>query len=202
MVLIDTAGLRKRTKVAGDRRLLRPAPLGAGGRARRRRDRGLRRLRGAHLRGPAGRRAGDEDRLRHGVCAQQVGLDIAREFDLDDAKARVTTSVRQRPPVITVSATRRRKTWQAPRYRDRAGRPARGADPHAEAQPVRRLTSSPATRRRPSAASACGSTTRPRSGPRRPGSRSRSTTGANHTRLGLLPREPDARGVRGSRGYR
>ena len=48
MILVDTAGLRRRTKVAGHRRLLRAAPLRAGRRPRRRGDSRLRRERGRH----------------------------------------------------------------------------------------------------------------------------------------------------------
>ena len=61
-------GRHRRAAAAGqgrrDRRLLRPAALRTGGRAGRRRDRRLRRLRGGHLRGPAGLGDGDESRLR------------------------------------------------------------------------------------------------------------------------------------------
>ena len=77
VVLVDTAGLRRRSKVAGTGRLLRPAALRARGRARRRRARRLRRRRGRHLRGPARRRAGDARRLRDPAGAQQVGRDRA-----------------------------------------------------------------------------------------------------------------------------
>ena len=55
------------------RRLLRPAALRAGGRARRRGAGRLRCLRGPHRRGPAGRRAGDAGRLRHPFGDEQVG---------------------------------------------------------------------------------------------------------------------------------
>ena len=78
VILVDTAGLRRRSKVAGTRRLLRPAALRTRGRARRRRDRRLRRRRGRHRRGPAGRRDGDEGRLRDPAGAQQVGRDRDR----------------------------------------------------------------------------------------------------------------------------
>ncbi len=57
----------------GHRRLLRPAALGAGGRAGRRGDRDVRRLRGRDLRGLPDRRDGDEAEVRHGDRAQQVG---------------------------------------------------------------------------------------------------------------------------------
>ena len=73
VVLVDTAGLRRRTKVAGHGRLLRAASLRARRRARRRGDRGLRRRRGRHERGPADRRAGDEAEVRDRDRAQQVG---------------------------------------------------------------------------------------------------------------------------------
>ena len=82
LVLVDTAGLRRRTQGRRDGRLLRPASLRAGGRAGRRRARRLRRLRGRHL----------EDlrvaelAMRSG-CATVVALnkwDVG-ETDLEDA---------------------------------------------------------------------------------------------------------------------
>ncbi len=57
----------------GHGRLLRPVALRTRRRPRRRRARGLRRLRGDHLRGPASRRDGDERRLRQPAGDEQVG---------------------------------------------------------------------------------------------------------------------------------
>ena len=89
------------------RRLLRAAALRARGRARRRRDRRLRRLRGRHRRGPAGRRAGDEGRLRDAARRSTSGT--SPRTDIDDARARVA---QQAAPAarrsITCSATRGR----------------------------------------------------------------------------------------------
>ena len=78
VVLVDTAGLRRRSKVGGIDRLLRPAPLRTRGRARRRRPRRLRRQRRDHRRGPAGRGAGDAGGVRDPDRPQQVGRDPHR----------------------------------------------------------------------------------------------------------------------------
>ena len=73
LVLVDTAGLRRRSEGGRHRRLLRAAALRAGGRARRRGARGLRRRRGRDEPGPERRRAGDEEGLRHDRGPEQVG---------------------------------------------------------------------------------------------------------------------------------
>ncbi len=59
VILIDTAGLRRQSKVSGLGRVLHDAALAARGRARRRRARRLRRARRHHEPGPADRRARD-----------------------------------------------------------------------------------------------------------------------------------------------
>ena len=92
------------------RRVLHDAALAAGGRARRRRARGLRRPGRHHRAGPADRRAGDEVRLRDRARAQQVGPDRRRG----------------RP----ARAGRRRR-------RRRARRRARAREPQAAAAPAR-----------------------------------------------------------------
>ena len=103
-----------------DRRLLRPAALRTGGRAGRRGDRRLRRRRGGHLGGPAGRRDGDEGRLRDPAACSTSGT--SSETDIDDARARVA-----------------RKSAPAPGGDHRSARPA-GAT---SARCCRRRSSSP-----------------------------------------------------------
>ena len=175
VLLIDTAGIRRRTKVAGTVDYY--AQLRSE-RAAERADVALRRLRrrgGRHRRGPAGRRAGDEDRLRDGGRAEQVGR-------------RATTGPRGReraareagPPAPAgdrLLGAHRPRGDEAARACDRARRPARRADPDPGAEPVRRRRRRASARPRRSAASGCASTTRRRSARARRGSRSRSTTG-------------------------
>ena len=148
MVLVDTAGLRRRTKVAGTVDLLRPAALRARGRARRRGAGRLRRRRGRHLRGPAGGRAGDDVRVRHARRPQQVGHRATT--DLEDATARLA---KRRPPAPAgdhlLGARPGAQLAKLLARRDRARRPARLADPDAGAEPVRRRRWSPRRRRPP-----------------------------------------------------
>ena len=73
VLLVDTAGLRRRSKVAGTVDYYAPAALRAGGRAGRRRDRRLRRRRRGDGGGPAHRRDGDAGGLRDPAGPQQVG---------------------------------------------------------------------------------------------------------------------------------
>ena len=73
VVLIDTAGLRRRSKVAGSVDYYAQLRSRASGRAGRGRPRRLRCLRGSHRRGPACRRPGDAGRLRHLAGDEQVG---------------------------------------------------------------------------------------------------------------------------------
>ena len=72
------------------RRLLRPAALRARGRAGRRGDRALRRLRGRHQRGLPDRRAGDEEEVRDGDRAEQVGRDRHRPRGRGGARGRTS----------------------------------------------------------------------------------------------------------------
>ncbi len=102
VVLIDTAGLRKRSKVAGTVDYY----------AQLRSERAAGRADTAIVVCDASEGLTSED-LRVAELAMKTGCatvfalnkwDIV-ELDLDDTKARIATRVRQRPPVITVSAT-------------------------------------------------------------------------------------------------
>jgi GTPase len=108
VVLIDTAGLRKRTKVAGTVDFY----------AQLRSERAAERADTAIVVCDASEGLTTED-LRVAELAMKTGcatvfalnkwdLDKPDTFALDDVKARVNTRVRQRPPVITVSALRGR----------------------------------------------------------------------------------------------
>ena len=174
VVLVDTAGLRRRSKVAGHHRLLRAAALRARRRARRRRARRLRRRRGRHLRGPARRRAGDARRLRDPAGDEQVGRDPHRHRRRPRPGS--SAKLRLRPAVVTCSATAWPQRRQPAAAHAGAGRPRRRADPDPGAEPLRRRR----RRQDPAAVAA-----RPPPAPllRRPGggeagcgSRSRSTT--------------------------
>ena len=162
----------------GHGRLLRAAALRDRGRARRRRDRRLRRLGGRHRRGPARRRAGDAHRAARPWSRSTSGISSTPTHRLlDDAKARLATRVRQRPPVIACSALSGRTC------RSCSSRAIELADRRAERIPTpelnRFVADVVATRPPPQrGASACASTTRPRSACGRRGSRSRSTTAA------------------------
>jgi GTPase len=105
VVLIDTAGLRKRSKVAGTVDYY----------AQLRSERAAERADVAIVVCDASEGLTSED-LRVAELAMKTGCatvfalnkwDIV-ELDLDDTKARIASRVRQRPPVITVSATRGR----------------------------------------------------------------------------------------------
>ena len=178
----------------GDRRLLRPAALRARRRARRCGDRRLRRLRGAHLRGPPGGRAGDAVGLRHRARAQQVG------HLQDRPRRRPRPGRAQAPPAAAAAhllgADRARGGGgAAPGDRARRARRPSGF-PTAGAQPLRRRIG-----RRAAAAAAAGpapaALLRGPGGPpaaalRDPGQRPQ----ADRPRLGLPPREPAPRGLR------
>ncbi len=73
LILVDTAGIRRAGQGGGVARVLHLAALAPRRRARRRRPGGLRRHRRRHHPGPADRRAGHAQRLRHRARAQQVG---------------------------------------------------------------------------------------------------------------------------------
>ncbi len=107
VVLIDTAGIRRRTKVAGTVDYY----------AQLRAERAASRADVAILLCDSSEGITSED-LRIGElamkngCATLVGLnkwDIV-EVDLDDAKARLAQHLRQRPPVVTVSALKGRNS--------------------------------------------------------------------------------------------
>ena len=195
-ILIDTAGIRRRSKIAGTIDYY----------AQLRAERAASRADVAVLVCDASEGVTSED-LRIGElamtsgCATLVALnkwDIV-EVDLDDAKARLEQRLRLRPPVITLSALRGPQPAEGPAQGARARRPPRRAGPDLGAQPAAVAERSSATRRRPSAAAACAPTTRLRSATRRRASRSRSTTGTlinrdwsyyleNQLRAALQPR--------------
>ena len=175
LVLVDTAGLRRRTKVAGTVAYY----------AQLRSERAAERADVALVVCDASEGVTSEDlrvaelAMRSG-CATLVALnkwDIG-ETDLEDATARLAKRLRQRPPVITCSALDGPQRAEAARALDRARRPARLADPHPGAEPLRRRPRRQPAAARASADGACASTTRPRWGAARRDSRSRSTTGA------------------------
>ena len=165
LTLIDTAGIRRRTKVAGTVDYY----------AQLRSERAAERADVAIVVCDAAEGITSED-LRVAELAMKTGCatlvalnkwDIG-EADLEDAKARLAKRIRQRPPVIACSATDRPRRAEAARARDRARRPPRRADPDPGAEPLRRRG-----RRHPPAAAAarasgCASTTRPRSARRPP----------------------------------
>ena len=105
MILVDTAGIRRRTKVAGSVDYY----------AQLRSERAASRADVALLVCDSAEGVTSED-LRIGElamksgCATLVALNKwdAVEIDLDEAKARIGQRLRQRPPVITCSATRGR----------------------------------------------------------------------------------------------
>ncbi len=107
LVIVDTAGMRRQSKVAGRRRVLHDAALATRSRARRRGPRRVRRDRRRDRAGPAHRRARDEGGLCDGDRAQQVGPVASRRattLDLENERARVTAKLRLRPRVLTASA--------------------------------------------------------------------------------------------------
>ena len=173
-LLVDTAGIRRRTKVAGTIDYY----------AQLRAERAADRADVAILVCDASEGVTSED-LRIGELAMKAGCatlvvlnkwDVV-EIDLDDAKARIEQRLRLRPAGDHDLRAPRPQPPEGPAEGDRAGRPAGGpgADAGAEPDPRRGRRAQPAARR--SAAGACASTTRRRSATRRRGSRSRSTTG-------------------------
>ena len=120
-LLVDTAGIRRRTKVAGTIDYY----------AQLRAERAAERADVAILVCDASEGVTSED-LRIGELAMKAGCatlvalnkwDIV-EVDLDDAKARIEQRLRLRPPVITLSALRGRNLPEGPAEGARAGRPA------------------------------------------------------------------------------
>ena len=103
IVLVDTAGLAAAREGRRDRRLLRPASLGARRRARRRGDRRLRRDRGRDGGGPAGGRRSRCARAARPCSPSTSGTWYRRRgrgtqrVDLEDLRARVDRKLRLRP---------------------------------------------------------------------------------------------------------
>ena len=173
-LLVDTAGIRRRTKVAGTIDYY----------AQLRAERAADRADVAILVCDASEGVTSED-LRIGELAMKAGCatlvvlnkwDIV-EVDLDDAKARIEQRLRLRPPVITISALRGRNLQKVlPKALELADRrAARARTPELNRILARGRRPQPAAVEARQAA--CGSTTRRRSATRRRGSRSRSTTG-------------------------
>ena len=131
IVLVDTAGLRRRGKVAGT----------VGYYAQLRSERAAERadaaivvcdasegLTAEDLRVARGR---DALRLRHGARAQQMGYLAHRHRR---RRARAAQKLRLRPPVLTCSALTGRGVGRRPAGGDQARSPRRGPDPDARAQ--------------------------------------------------------------------
>ena len=196
VLLVDTAGLRKRSRVSGSVEFY----------AQIRSERAAQRADVAIVVVDASEGLTSEDlrvadlAMKSG-CATIFALNKWDEvvMDLEDVKARIAQRVRQRPPVITTSALNGRNVDEAPRRCDRARRPARTAHPDAEAQPLRRRG-----RRPPPASVQAGKAPAPlllgagghvAAANSDPGER----PPTHHPGLGLPPREPDARALRARR---
>ena len=173
-VLVDTAGLRRRTKVAGSVDYY----------AQLRSERAAERADVALVVCDASEGVTAEDlrvaelAMRSG-CATLMALnkwDVGAT-DLEDARREGQAQDAPAPAGAHLLGDHRPQRAAKLSSGDRARRAAGPAHPDPGAQPRRSATSSPAARRRPSAAGGCGSTTRRRSASARRGSRSRSTTG-------------------------
>ena len=173
VILVDTAGLRRRSKVAGSVDYY----------AQLRSERAVERADVALVVCDAGDGVTAED-LRVAEMAMKAGCatlmalnkwDVTRT-DIDDARARVAQKLRLRPDVVTclgdcaaaTSPTCCPRRWRSPTA------PPSGSRPRSST--ASSPSSSPKTRRPRAAAAACASTTRPRSARARRASRSRSTT--------------------------
>ena len=176
LVLVDTAGLRRRTKVAGTVDYY----------AQLRSERAAERADVALVVCDASEGVTSEDlrvaelAMKSG-CATLVALnkwDIG-ETDLDDAKARLEKRLRQRPPVIACSALSGPRRAEAARAGGRARRPA-GLPDRARPELNRFVGDVVAPRPPPSKAQPAPAPLlrRPGRTAARRGSRSRSTTGA------------------------
>ena len=193
VILVDTAGLRRRAKVAGTVDYY----------AQLRSERAVERADVAIVVCDAAEGVTSED-LRvaemamHAGCATLFVLnkwDLS-ETDIDDARIRVARKSRLRPAVITASATRGRNVGSLLPKALRARRPRRLADPDPGAEQVRRRSrrQNAAARqtRPPPAALLLGAGGGEPAAGRDPGQRPQ----ADQPRLGLPPGEPDARGLR------
>ena len=175
LVLVDTAGLRRRTKVAGTVAYY----------AQLRSERAAERADVALVVCDASEGVTSED-LRVAELAMQSGcatLVALNKWDIGEHGSRGRhRAARQAPapapPVIACSALTGPQRAEAARALDPARRPARLADPDPRAQPLRRRPRRQPAAARQARAGACASTTRPRSAAVRRGSRSRSTTAA------------------------
>ncbi len=193
LILIDTAGIRRRTKVAGTVDYY----------SQLRAERAASRSDVAILLCDASEGVTSED-LRIGElamksgCATLVGLnkwDIV-EVDLDDAKARIEQRLRLRPPVITCSTVQAAQPAEAAAEGARARRPPRDAPADIRAQPLPlrrgRPQSAPVTARPPPAHLLHRPGRFLAAALRGPGQRPQ----ADQPRLGLLPRERAPRSLR------
>ncbi len=164
VLLVDTAGLRRRSKVADSVDYY----------AQLRSERAVERADVAIVVCDAGDGVTAED-LRVAELAMRAGCatliainkwDVTRT-DIDDARARVAQKLRLRPEVVTCSATRGRNVANLlPKALALADRAAGGSRPRSSTASSPR--SSPRRRRPRAAAGGCASTTRPRSSERPP----------------------------------
>ena len=189
VVLVDTAGLRRRSKVAGTVDYY----------AQLRSERAVERADVALVVCDASEGITAED-LRVAELAMRAGCatlmalnkwDITTT-DIDDARARVERKLRLRPAVVTCSATRGPQRRQPAAEGARTRRSRRRADPHPRAQPVRRRSrreDTAAVETRPAPPSLLRRAGRGApAADRDPGQR----PPPDHPRLGLPPREPAA----------
>ena len=173
VVLVDTAGLRRRGKVAGT----------VGYYAQLRSERAAERADAAIVVCDASEGLTGED-LRVGELAMRSGCATVlalNKWDIVRDRPRGRPGPRPQeaapaPAGADLLGADRPGDRPGPEAGDRARRPLRRADPDRRAEPLRRRRSSPSARRRPQRAAGCASTTRPRSSGGRRGSRSRSTT--------------------------
>ncbi len=199
VVLVDTAGLRRRSKVAGTVDYY----------AQLRSERAVERADVALVVCDAGDGVTAED-LRVAELAMKAGCatllalnkwDVTRT-DIDDARARVARKLRLRPDGRHLLGDPRPQRRQPAAQGARARRPRRRADPDPGAQPLRRRRrrQEPAALapRPPPAPLLRGAGRRAAAADRDPGQRPQ----ADRPRLGLPPREPDARDLRRSRACR
>ena len=166
LVLIDTAGIRRRTKVAGTVDYY----------AQLRSERAAERADVAIVVCDAAEGVTSED-LRIAELAMKTGcatLVALNKWDLDRrlrSRGREGAAREAGPPAPAgdrLLGDQRARRAEAARAGDRARRPARPTGSRPRSSTASSATSSRRTRRRRSAASACASTTRPRSAPRPP----------------------------------